>query len=74
MQLSGIRETVFGEYPLAGGGRVTVHAFRFVNAEAEVNLYPIGGGTALFPGTHVTAGARIGRRTTFWSLGLSASF
>lgn len=62
VQLSTIRENVLGEYPLGGGGRVTVHAFRFIDAEAEVNRYPIGGGGAIFPATQVLLGARAGRR------------
>jgi hypothetical protein len=62
VQLSGIRETVFGEYPVGGGGRVTVHAFHFVDAEAEINRYPIGGAAALFPATQATFGARVGQR------------
>ena len=62
VQLSGIRETVFGEYPVGGGGRVTVHAFHFVDAEAEINRYPIGGAAALFPATQATFGVRVGQR------------
>jgi hypothetical protein len=62
LQLSGIRETVLGEYPLSGGGRVTVHVFRFVDAEAEINRFPVGGGVALFPATQAIFGARAGRR------------
>ena len=62
VQLSGIRETVFGEYPVGGGGRVTVHAFHFVDAEAEINRYPIGGAAALFPATEATFGVRVGWR------------
>jgi len=62
VQLSGIRETVFGEYPVGGGGRVTVHAFHFVDAEAEINRYPIGSSGILFPATGAAFGARVGRR------------
>jgi hypothetical protein len=62
VQLSGLRENVLGEYPLGGGGKVTVRALRFVAAEAEVDRYPIGGGTALYPATQVSLGARVGRR------------
>ena len=61
-QLSGIRENVLGEYPVGGGGRVTVHVVHFVDAEAEVNRFPIGGGTALFPATQAIFGARVGQR------------
>jgi hypothetical protein len=68
VQLSGLRETVLGEYPVGGGGRVTVHAYRFLDAEAEINRFPIGGGGALFPATQFVFGARIGHR--FGPLGL----
>ncbi len=62
VELGGIRETVLGEYPVSGGGRVTVHLWRLIDAEAEVNRIPIGGGVALFPATQLLAGARVGRR------------
>lgn len=62
VQLSGIRETVFGEYSVGGGGRVTVHAFAFVDAEAEINRYPIGAAVALFPATEATFGVPVRRR------------
>lgn len=68
VEFGGIRETVLGEYPVAGGGRFTIHAFRFIDAEAEVNRIPIGGAVALFPATQFLAGARVGRR--FGRLGI----
>lgn len=68
LQLSGIRENVLGEYPVGGGARVTVHMFQYIDAEAEINRFPIGGGAALFPATQGLFGARIGRR--FWPIGI----
>lgn len=68
VQLSGLKENVLREYPLGGGGRITVHAFRLVDAEAEVNRYPIGGADSLFPVTQMTFGARLGQR--FGPLGI----
>jgi hypothetical protein len=62
VQLSGIRENALGEYPVGAGGRVTVHVIHFVDAEAEINRFPIGGGTALFPATQAIFGARVGQR------------
>lgn len=53
---------VLGEKPLAAGGTFTVHLFRFVDAEAGVTRFPIGGTVALFPATQATFGARLGRR------------
>ena len=62
VQLGGIRENVLGEYPVGGGGRVTVHVVHVFDAEAEINRFPIGGGTALFPATQALFGARVGYR------------
>jgi hypothetical protein len=68
--LGGIRESVLGEYPLLAGGRATVHDWQFVDAEAEVDRYPIGGATTLFPATQALFGARIGHR--FGGIGVFA--
>jgi hypothetical protein len=62
VQVGGIRENALGEYPVSSGGRFTVHLFQYIDGEAEVNRFPIGGGIALFPATEATFGARIGRR------------
>ena len=68
LQLSGIRNGVLREYPLGGGGRITVHVFRFLDAEAEVNRFPIGGAISNYPATQVLAGTRLGKR--FGPLGI----
>ena len=60
--LGGLREGVFREYPVVGGGRVSVHTFRFVDAEVEVNRFPIGGAASSFPATQTLFGIRAGRR------------
>jgi hypothetical protein len=60
--LGGLREGVFREYPVVGGGRVTLHTFRFVDAEVEVNRFPIGGAASSFPATQSLFGVRAGRR------------
>lgn len=66
--LGGIKEPVLGEYPVVAGGRVSVHVFRFMDAEAEVSRHPIGGAVSLYPATQVMMGARAGRR--FGMIGL----
>lgn len=66
--VGGIDEKLFGEKPVLAGARITARAFRFVDAEAEVNRFPIGGGVALFPATQGLFGVRVGRR--FGPLGL----
>jgi hypothetical protein len=60
--LGGVRARVLGEHPVGAGGRVTIHTFRFIEAEAEVSRYPVGGGVALFPVTQGLFGVRAGRR------------
>jgi hypothetical protein len=50
------------EKPAIAGGRVTVHVTGFVDAEAEIDRFPIGGGAAQHPGTEILAGARAGYR------------
>jgi hypothetical protein len=60
--LGGLREGVFREYPVVGGGRVSVHTFRFVDAEVEVNRFPIGGAASSYPATQALFGLRAGRR------------
>lgn len=62
VQLGTIDEKVLGEKPVVAGGRVTVHAVGPVDAEVEVNRFPVGGAAALFPATQALFGARIGRR------------
>ncbi len=59
-----------GEKPLTGGGRVTVHASRFLDAEAEVNRFPIGGAASNYPATQALFGARAGVRR--WPFGIFA--
>jgi hypothetical protein len=61
-QLSIIDQPGLGEKPLAGGVRLTASIFRFVDAEAEVNRYPIGGAISNFPATQLLAGTRVGYR------------
>ena len=68
VQIGGIQEHVLGEYPVTAGGRATVQVFRFLDAEAEVNRYPIGGAVSLFPATQALFGVRAGRR--FGGIGL----
>lgn len=68
--LGGIQENVLGESPVIGGGRVSVHIFRLIDAEAEVSRYPLGGATSLFPATQGLFGVRAGRR--FGGLGIYA--
>lgn len=51
------------EKPAIAGGRVSVRALRFLDAEAEVNRFPVGGSSALFPGTQFLFGAKAGYRT-----------
>jgi hypothetical protein len=60
--LGGLREGVFREYPVLAGGRVSVHTFRFLDAEFEVNRYPIGGAASSYPATQALFGVRAGRR------------
>jgi hypothetical protein len=62
VQLSIIDQPALHEKPLAGGGRFTVKLFRFVDAEAEINRYPIGGAISVFPATQALIGARVGYR------------
>ena len=49
-----------GEKPAAAGGRVSVRAWRFIDADVEINRFPIGGAQSSFPGTEVLMGARAG--------------
>jgi hypothetical protein len=60
--IGGIRENVFGDYPVTAGGRVSVRLLPFLGAEAEVNRFPVGGGTASFPATQGLFGLRAGWR------------
>ena len=60
--VGGLREGIFGEYPVLAGGRVSVHTFWLLDAEAEVNRFPIGGAASSFPATQALFGARVGRR------------
>jgi len=62
LEFGGLRQNVFGEYPVTAGGRLTVHAWSLFDGEAQVDRFPVGGGVALFPGTEVTIGTRVGRR------------
>ena len=50
------------EKPLIAGGRFSVRALRFLDAEVEVNRFPIGGTAAEFPGTEFLFGAKAGYR------------
>jgi hypothetical protein len=59
------------EKPALAGGRVTVRAWRFLAAEAEIDRFPIGGGSSTYPGTEVMFGARAGGR--IGALGLFAT-
>ena len=60
-----------GEKPAIAGGRVTVRAWRLMDAEVEINRFPIGGAASNFPGTQLLVGARAGYRTG--GLGLFAT-
>ncbi len=60
--VGGLKEGIFGEYPVLAGGRVSVHTFWLLDAEAEVNRFPIGGAAANYPATQALFGARVGRR------------
>ena len=66
--LGGLREGVFREYPVLGGGRVTIHTLRFVDADVEVNRFPIGGAASSYPASQALFGVRAGRR--FGGLGI----
>jgi hypothetical protein len=59
-----------GEKPAAAGGRVTIGLLPFLDAEVEINRFPIGGAVSNFPGTQFLFGARAGKR--IGSLGLFA--
>jgi hypothetical protein len=59
------------EKPAFAGGRVTVRAFRFLSAEAEIDRFPIGGAHTSYPGTECLFGARAGGR--IGALGLFAT-
>lgn len=65
LQLSGIRNGVLREYPLGGGGRITAHVFRFLDAEAEVNRFPIGGVIEFYSRHHVAGRLDLGY-TAVW--------
>ena len=60
--LGGLREGVLREYPVVGGGRVSIHTWRFLDAEVEVNRFPIGGAASSYPATQALFGLRAGRR------------
>ena len=60
--VGGLREGIFREYPVLAGGRVSVHTFWLLDAEAEVNRFPIGGAASSYPATQALFGARVGRR------------
>jgi hypothetical protein len=60
--VGGLKEGIFGEYPVLAGGRVSVHTFWLLDAEAEVNRFPIGGAASNYPATQALFGARVGRR------------
>jgi hypothetical protein len=62
---------VLDEKPAIAGGRVTVRLYRSLDAEAEIDRFPIGGAYSAFPGTEFLFGARAGHR--FGGLGLFAT-
>jgi hypothetical protein len=49
-----------GEKPAMAGGRISARVFRFIDADFEVNRFPIGGAQSSFPGTEVLLGGRAG--------------
>jgi hypothetical protein len=57
------RRDGFGEKPAIAGARLSARVWRFLDAEAEVDRFPVGGAQAQFPGTELLFGARAGFRS-----------